>query len=316
MVDESQNAKHARSSYNSPPDSGRAKRTKLASSSADRFSKAEQTILQAAAELLDIPLERLLATASSSGSLSTKSTTPEELDETESDSSNYDQAVDEVHRDTATGLFALALPDFSQRSKRQPRSDKSNRAGLLDEPVATITQNADIPPEIFEADPGLGSYFDELELSNSEVNNIFYPYTSGIECLPVSMAGSEHPSLSTMGPTLSFALSMGPLAQENVDVWRTNSRSLQSEFPSGSLHDPEQSATVSHRIEDADIQTNVTQQVHEKEREKSPVVKRSGPKKKWRGPFRDSEQRRETGRTRKLGACIRCSMQRIRVGNP
>ncbi|KAF2473832.1 uncharacterized protein BDR25DRAFT_217243 [Lindgomyces ingoldianus] len=41
------------------------------------------------------------------------------------------------------------------------------------------------------------------------------------------------------------------------------------------------------------------------------VSSRQGTKRK-RGPFRDSEQRIETGLTRKLGACISCSMQRIR----
>lgn len=32
-----------------------------------------------------------------------------------------------------------------------------------------------------------------------------------------------------------------------------------------------------------------------------------------RGPFRDQDQREKTARTRKMGSCIRCRMQRIRV---
>lgn len=32
-----------------------------------------------------------------------------------------------------------------------------------------------------------------------------------------------------------------------------------------------------------------------------------------RGPFKDKEKRRETAATRKMGSCIRCRMQRIRV---
>jgi hypothetical protein len=32
-----------------------------------------------------------------------------------------------------------------------------------------------------------------------------------------------------------------------------------------------------------------------------------------RGPFKDSGQRELTARTRKIGSCIRCRMQRIRV---
>jgi hypothetical protein len=35
---------------------------------------------------------------------------------------------------------------------------------------------------------------------------------------------------------------------------------------------------------------------------------------KRRGPFRAEEQRQETGLTRKIGACIRCSIARVRVG--
>jgi hypothetical protein len=32
-----------------------------------------------------------------------------------------------------------------------------------------------------------------------------------------------------------------------------------------------------------------------------------------RGPFKDNEQRQKTARTRKMGSCIRCRIQRIRV---
>lgn len=48
----------------------------------------------------------------------------------------------------------------------------------------------------------------------------------------------------------------------------------------------------------------------------NPPEKSSGTKGKRRGPFQRSEQREETGLTRKLGACVRCSMQRIRVSSP
>ncbi|PVH93456.1 hypothetical protein DM02DRAFT_541526 [Periconia macrospinosa] len=46
--------------------------------------------------------------------------------------------------------------------------------------------------------------------------------------------------------------------------------------------------------------------------EAKPVPKETSAKGRRRGPFRAAEQRQETGLTRKLGACIRCSMQRIR----
>lgn len=35
-----------------------------------------------------------------------------------------------------------------------------------------------------------------------------------------------------------------------------------------------------------------------------------------RGPFKDFDQRERTARTRKIGSCIRCRMQRIRVSAP
>ena len=35
-----------------------------------------------------------------------------------------------------------------------------------------------------------------------------------------------------------------------------------------------------------------------------------------RGPFRSIQDREETAQTRKLAACVRCRMQRIRVGSP
>lgn len=47
-----------------------------------------------------------------------------------------------------------------------------------------------------------------------------------------------------------------------------------------------------------------------------PVEKSVGAKGRRRGPFQHAEQREETGLTRKLGACIRCRLQRIRVNKP
>lgn len=35
-----------------------------------------------------------------------------------------------------------------------------------------------------------------------------------------------------------------------------------------------------------------------------------------RGPFRNSQERLETGQTRKIGACLRCRMQKVRVSKP
>jgi hypothetical protein len=35
-----------------------------------------------------------------------------------------------------------------------------------------------------------------------------------------------------------------------------------------------------------------------------------------RGPFRNPQERLETGQTRKIGACLRCRMQRVRVSEP
>jgi hypothetical protein len=35
-----------------------------------------------------------------------------------------------------------------------------------------------------------------------------------------------------------------------------------------------------------------------------------------RGPFKDLSLREQTAQTRKIGSCIRCRMQRIRVSNP
>jgi hypothetical protein len=47
--------------------------------------------------------------------------------------------------------------------------------------------------------------------------------------------------------------------------------------------------------------------------EQRPLIRTTGRKGKRRGPFQLSEQRQETALTRKAKACVRCSMQRIRV---
>jgi hypothetical protein len=303
MADEACKAKHARSPDDSPPDSGHAKRLKLGPRSADRFSKAEQTILQAAAELLDVPLEHLLATASSSGSLSSNTGSPGELDETESDSSNYGQVVDEAHHDTTTAPFALTLPDFSQRSQY--------------EPLASMALDRDVPTEIYQVDAGPSSYFDEFGgLDGGEgPSDFFNPCANYAEYFPPSMAEAEHPPISVMEQVHPFPPSMGPLVTGNMDALLPNPRSLQSNFTSGSRHGPEPSATMFHSLEDSDLQTHGIQHVREQEGNGTAVVKRSGREKKRRGRFEDPEQRRETGLTRQLKACIRCSMQRIRVGD-
>ncbi|KAF2183196.1 hypothetical protein K469DRAFT_584113 [Zopfia rhizophila CBS 207.26] len=69
----------------------------------------------------------------------------------------------------------------------------------------------------------------------------------------------------------------------------------------------------SFRHASSDLQIlQISGHIEEGHREPVFIEKGSGKKGKRRGPFQDLTQRQETGLTRKLGACLSCSMQRIR----
>ena len=68
---------------------------------------------------------------------------------------------------------------------------------------------------------------------------------------------------------------------------------------------------LSHEVTEKDISTSSKSSGRERTKSHDSDEK---PGSHRRGPFRDEHHRAETAQTRKLTACLRCRMQRVRVG--
>ncbi|KAF2102645.1 hypothetical protein NA57DRAFT_71633 [Rhizodiscina lignyota] len=111
----------------SPPDSTRTKRPRFNPRSLDDFSKAERTILQGAAEILDIPVGHLLAAATSLSSSGSTITSPDSRD-IGSPPSNDIPRVDGIPYESTAGHFSLALPKSSHLVQRRLESSGTSLA--------------------------------------------------------------------------------------------------------------------------------------------------------------------------------------------
>jgi hypothetical protein len=314
-IDQSHQTK--RPPYHSPPNSKRAKRVKITTSSRpNEFSKAEQIILRGAAEILDISLEQLLEVTGTSRSVSSSNTSFE----SDYASSSSSEAIGGAPPDTATAPFALKLPDISQRQRQNSRLDKptlqhsstaarEGRNWTSDGVIPWISGFSD-----FNQEPELWNDF--LPFDAYGVDLTAHMGNTGIE-----IEQNDWPSLETTHASPVPHDSLDSLHVENrghSDAPFANPAAFQPpgfELQCPSFNSP---VTVSNQSKASGLQTPPTQGTSPGKPKERSVTVTEGPKsrtkRKRRGPFLDSEQRQETGLTRRLGACIRCSMQRIRVG--
>jgi hypothetical protein len=305
-----------RSSYHSPPDSLQAKRTKTSTNSRpNEFSKAEKIMLRGTAEMLNISMEQLLAVTGTSRSASSNGTSFE----SDYDSSSCSEAIDGALPDIATTPFALKLPDISQRARQNSSLHKSTTQYPSPAKIAEDSDgvnSAVIPwvsglpdlnqePEFWDdfiptgtCEEDSAPYMNNI-WTNIEQDNWFNLQTTQISPLPREALDS----LPVDKPHHSCA----PLA---------NPPALQLPGFKSQHPNPDSPITISYQSK-AGVQTpSMQDKVRKRPKERSINIEessKSGAKRKRR-PFQDLEQRQETSLTRRLRACIRCRMQRIRVG--
>jgi hypothetical protein len=292
-IDQSHQTK--RPAYYSPLHSRRAKRTKIGTSSRpNEFSRAENIILRGAAEILDISLEQLHEVTGKSRSVS-RNGTSFESDSASSSCSEAPNGAPPSH--------------ILQRARQNSRLHKSTIQHL------SVVEDGDgANSTVTPCVSGLTNY-KEQEFWNNLLPTGTYEkdstaYTNNIgtgieqdDCFLFSPFPREAPDcLHVEQPDLSDT----PLANPPVLPlpW------FESRHPN-----PDSPITVSYQSKASGLQTPSMQDtVRRRAKERMITIKESAKSStKRRGPFLDSEQKEETGLTRKLGACIRCSMQRIRV---
>lgn len=313
-----------RSLNHTPASSGRmTKRARVDSSGTtlDGYSKAERTILQGAAEILDIPLGRLLDVAGDTTTLPTRTSSvgtwrlipdsashPGTQSEHQQPEDEQDGNIDGATAPTGptTEPFALQLPDISQRAKRRELLDTLNTApvvsGQTTAPARTLS--ADSSNAAVQGSPviwWLDGMFDLTFPMDVDPNDPGFQAGNNDFDLGESLASDDRPD----PPMPSTGHVDVPLPSINVHA----APSISNPTGSRQVMDISESVTVASPI-DSGPSPRATRNVGGYLTPSHSSMTKSNRKR--RGPF-DEKQRQETGFTRKLVACIRCSHQRIRV---
>jgi hypothetical protein len=330
----------------SPLQSAHAKRPKISSNGPPKeFSKAELILLQGAADILDTPLEILLeaatATRSSSSTSNTSNTTATTATLAESlpNSTGSTETLDHAPAETTeiaetTESFTLKLPDVPQRAKNTADQNGTDyeRSSNAIEPTTQARggpSEAAVVPWLFDDD--LQFRFEDMEFpvdifgtdGNIQINNGISEFDPNINAAgfadELDREMGIH-SMSMAAPTASHHVSMDYFGANNTNITSYLGENY-IDGPRGSVFEPQ--TYIPGHIEEANVETSAQELVAD-DREKdptttatpiydSPAVTGNGSKRKKRGAFQDQGQRKETGLTRRLRACVRCSMQRIRV---
>jgi hypothetical protein len=252
------------------------------------FSKAEQVILRGAAEILDVPIEDLLRKHASYIN--------------NGNSSGYRRPQDNT---TAPHPESLVQPDLSLSLTYSPL--RGNSPPQLE---AMESIFASLPASFAEGSDPNGSLRGELRANDMDLGVQNHNLELGIRDNPsqhdqhdtsynAAYSFFGHDGVhNTTYPHLAFIQNSSILSDEphkQVD--------LSSRTPPGP------SSRYATSFDSADP-TEDRGNYHDEPEVGNP---KRVTKRKRRGCFKDLEQRRETGLTRSMGACIRCSMQRIRV---
>jgi len=310
-----------------------SKRTKIAVDlGGGGYSEAEQAVLRQAAAILDIPHERLLAAAKESRHNANVPTT--DTDDTLSSASDHaEDAPPEC-----TESFTLTLPPLAKRRSRtgasstaklHPASQHPNDGhDICDSVLPWLSNFSDPALEIrsefmsFSRDTNdlarpvynqweldlynnanmwAGNDMESFTFLNSESTALArVPPVSATKDIPLSSNEEEafdplYRELSPVGPSI-VPQDVAGNSNQNIEAGSSNGPSL----------------TSSRRFEDDSLQNSEAPDRPPKRKAVS-SGDADNTKIKRRGPFRDAEKRQETSLTRKLVACIRCRMQRIRV---
>jgi hypothetical protein len=299
----------------------------------DGYSEAEQAVLRQAATILGISLEGLLAAAKTSRHIASVFTT----DTDAPPSSDSDHAEDSPPE--GAGPFTLTLPPIAKRRSRpgtsssvkhHPASRRPNVNQDLSDLAIPCLSNFSEPA--LEVGSELVSFSGDTHELAAAVDNQwdldFYNYPNmwdGNDMQPLMFPNPESAALAPV-PSIS-ASEDTPIPSYEEEAFDSLQSQTTPVHPSIALRDaPGDSSqnsqaafdddsltTSSRRFEDVSLENSKAPDRPSKRKATSSPGDTNNTKIKRRGPFLDAEKRHETGLTRKLVACIRCRMQRIRV---
>lgn len=344
----------------------------------DAFSLAERTILQNAANILEVPLERLLATSTLASSLNVSSESRHSPG-----SSGGGVSIPRLHHDgglvsrpSTAGNGLLAPPGHAQsRAPRQAeRSRSRSRPGLNRRPSNLDTIQALSSGTVSSAQSNVFPWLECVANENPQPHVFlpaqhpvatfpsqrhgptvclptqpieYSPSTDVVDYTPATTTASGSPNAHVVPPyplpgeviavdtsmsttPTNIILQQLPIAVDtSMSTTPTNTvlrqlpvavdpRIIKAEMsiaptplPSHQIEEIHHSMDIEQGDEDA-LQISA-----QGEQSSSSDGKSRTPRGKRLGPYVDMNQKHETSVTRKIGACVRCSMQRIRCNfNP
>lgn len=298
-----------------------SKRPRFALQTFDAYSRAEQTLLKGAAEVLKIPLETLLA-AGTNRSHSGSGMSTGTLGSASTSEPSGNEAMVEV--DPQVRTFDLQLPDpdscrFS-RDYRQAHS-RGNRAALPSPPLSSIAREVSnssslslrspvLPWLSGDMDPPSHFDLDTLDLDHQE----YLGSSSG--CL---FTNDTFPSQDGVGNFSNITPNLTPTRQHDPATAELSSRYLLPALSSNTAT-AHSSVDVYQADEDDSESSSLSSLKYVQGSETVPgpeaLNQKGGKFRKPRQLSQKPGQQKESTLTRRVGACIRCSIQRIRVCLP
>jgi hypothetical protein len=299
-----------------------------------KYSEVHQHVLLAAAKTLGVPIEQLLSLAASSNLSSTSNVssrpdsvdvfsrsssddhtddiTPPEDPEHDNEFDSFDfSGTEKLQRPSATNaIWDSRCADSRTHANygvefSQDQCEKETNRNFAEDLFA--------PPEPPQAAPISREYYGASNSDNfsstGDLRHMYSPSTYSLSSYPVDCTTNDPyitPPLSssatefeTFPPTYPEVFS-GHIVQ-NIPSSRGQVLSNADWIVSTQWSD---GPSMGPFVPMSDLQEDLFRNAKEI----------GSGKGKRRGPFRVDEQRQETGLTRRIGACIRCSIARVRVG--
>ena len=326
------------------PSRANNKRVRLNSTRISEISKAEHTLLQGAADFFGLTVDQLIDAVDRYGRAHSRSASSTDGRDSRVPSESivsveliqHGGHKHDTTQDAGQGIFRLTLPDVSQSRRRRPQrpagSGKHPNAAIAASrmhhnlpppplpplpPVAERSSDAEqsdlVAPwlsDMLEDDLQWGWNF---QLDNQDAQSHDQPplYSDNLNFA----SGTE--VVSRSNPTLSASEDVGTLSPLSLpaDLVRSTPNRDVNPLPTIATTPPNESApadTPSPLDAAADTKALTKSSASPPPQQATSQRAKAGQARK-RGPFPDAGQRQETGIVRLLGACIRCSMQRIRV---
>jgi hypothetical protein len=305
--------------------------------SLDRFSKAEQTILQAAAETLGVPVDRLIACAPTASG----STSSDELNTTDSPVSTEQSSL---HAEaTYDGISAPFQPYPADTPPDNPRLTVSQTPDGSDSPndsfnVATSGTHTDLwmsnqslfwdPHDPFAFNEPQPASVDNIQgsiqgapgtfLRDQYLNVLLEPdlmMQAQPQLLPAPFTAQRNPQWPTSAEEVSTQSNLSTAGYTSNPHSHNHQNSLECEVWTSqdlapSLPQP-LGLPVGSKSSAGPLENQAAMRYGTESLPANPRKKQ----RRGRGPYKDQEKRKQTEVTRRMGACISCSLQRIRVRN-